>query len=254
VSQPELAASPTLVWTDRRPIALNRAEQSLERMIALAYSVAYDAVVTGFAPFEALVGEVTDVLARAENGRALCVLDVACGTGTVARRLAQAGHTVVGVDPIASLVERAQLRGGTRVGFARADLADGTRFAEGTFDACVSMHTLNWHPRPVALLAECRRLLRPGGHAVILAYSRPAAVSATFRDVYAREGLRPALAALRWLVPTAVFEACRHYTPRYPDAETLHREITAAGFEIRASRPAFLAGVSRLVWARAVSH
>jgi SAM-dependent methyltransferase len=135
------------------------------------------------------------------------------------------------------------------VSFAHADLAAGTGFPDASFDACVSLHTLNWHPRPLPLLAECRRLLRPGGHAIILSYSRRAAVRPTFAALRARDGLGAAVRALRWLVPTAVFEAFRHYSPRYPDAATLHREIERAGFEIRESGDAFLAGISRLVWA-----
>jgi SAM-dependent methyltransferase len=239
-----------LAWGESRRPALGWLERGLERVIALAYGAAYDAIVSGFAPYEALLDDIAGVLARAESGRPLRILDVACGTGTVARRLARAGHTVTGLDQVAHLVARAQRGRSEGVSFAHGDLAAGTGFADGTFDACVSLHTLNWHPRPGAVLAECRRLLRPGGHAIILSYSRPAALRATFAAVRAHEGIGAAAAALRWLLPTAVFEACRHYEPRYPDAETLHREVVAAGFEVRESRPVFLAGVSRLVWAR----
>jgi ubiquinone/menaquinone biosynthesis C-methylase UbiE len=114
----------------------------------------------------------------------------------------------------------------------------------------VSLHTLNWHPHPLALLRECHRVLRPGGHAIILSYTRPTTLRATFQSVRANDGLGAAVAALRWLGPTAVFEACRHYDARYPDPDVLHQELAAAGFDVVESRSAFLAGVSRLVWAR----
>jgi ubiquinone/menaquinone biosynthesis C-methylase UbiE len=225
-------------------------ERGVERAVALTYGATYDAVVRGFAPYQALVDDVADVLGRAEHHRRLRVLDVACGTGTVARRLARDGHSVTGLDPVAPLVDRARRRPAENTSFSHADVGIGTSFPDGSFDACVSLHTLNWHPRPLAVLAECRRLLRPGGHAIVLSYTRPATVAATFAALWSEEGLAAATGALRWLVPTAVFEACRHYTPRYPDPDALHREVIAAGFDVRESRPVFLAGVSRLVWAR----
>jgi SAM-dependent methyltransferase len=241
-------SSTVMTWRESAP--RGRIERGLERAIATAYAATYDAVVRNFAPYQELLDDIVDVLARAEGGRAMRVLDVACGTGTVVRRLAGAGHVVTGLDLVARLVERARRDVTEGADFVHADLAEGTSFRAGSFDACVSLHTLNWHPRPLALLAECRRLLRPGGHAVILCYSRPAAVRPTFAAIRAEQGLNAATAALRWLVPTAVFEACRHYEARYPDTRTLHHDVSAAGFEIVESRPAFLAGVSRLVWAR----
>ena len=238
-----------IAWGETGLPAPSRIERGLERAIALAYGATYDAVVRGFTPYQVLLEDIVELLARTENGRPLRILDVACGTGTVARRLARAGHSVIGLDLVAHLVSRARRQLSDGVTFEHGDLAAGTTFPDGSFDACVSLHTLNWHPRPLALLAECRRLLRPGGHAIILSYSRPAAVRATFAEVRARDGVGPAVAALRWLLPTAVFEAFRHYAPRYPDHATLHCEIECAGFEIRESRDVFLAGVSRLVWA-----
>jgi SAM-dependent methyltransferase len=237
-------------WNERERPAPGRIERVLERAIALAYGATYDAIVNGFAPYEELLDDIVDALDHAGNGRPLRVLDVACGTGTVAEHLARAGHTVIGLDVVPHLVERALRRHGEGLAFGHRDVAAGTGFADGTFDACVSLHTLNWHPRPLALLQECHRVLRPGGHAIILSYTRPTTLGATFRSVRANDGLGAAVASLRWLGPTAVFEACRHYDARYPDADTLHDELAVAGFDIVESRPAFLAGVSRLVWAR----
>ncbi|MBM4441491.1 MAG: methyltransferase domain-containing protein [Candidatus Rokubacteria bacterium] len=225
--------------------------RALERAIARAYGATYDAIVRGFAPYEALLDTLVARLAQAGDGRPLRVLDIACGTGTAARRLARAGHTVVGIDTIAHLIDRARRVPATGLSVTHADIADGTPFAAASFDACVSLHTLNWHPRPAALLAECRRVLRPGGHALFFSYQRAAAVRPTFAAVRGAEGWAAALHALRWLVPTAVFEAFRHYDPWYPDVAALHEALATAGFDVHESRPAFLAGVSRLVWARA---
>jgi SAM-dependent methyltransferase len=250
VTHPSVGGGAVMAWRDGACPEAGRVERAIERAIAIAYGVAYDGVVSGFAPYQALLDDIVDVLARAGHGRRLRILDVACGTGTLARRLARAGHTVTGLDLVAHLVARARRHSDVRVRFAHADVSAGASFPDASFDACVSLHTLNWHPRPLALLRECRRLLRPGGHAVIACYTRPPALRATFGAVRAAHGVGAAIAALRWLAPTAVFEACRHYDARYPDAPALHQELAAAGFDTVESRPVFLAGVSRLVRAR----
>jgi len=80
----------------------------VERLIALGYGLTYDAVVRGFPPYEALLAEVAGLVARAATPgppAATRVLDVSCGTGTLAARLAREGWTVVGVDSVAHLVE-----------------------------------------------------------------------------------------------------------------------------------------------------
>jgi hypothetical protein len=82
-------------------------------------------------------------------------------------------------------------------------------------------------------------------------YTRRARVARTVRDVAAQDGLVAGLAALRWLVPTAAFELLRDFAPRYPDRGALRAMIEAAGFEILDEREAFLAGLCRVVWARA---
>jgi len=68
--------------------------------------------------------------------------------------------------------------------------------------------------------------------------------------VRARQGRLAALRALRWLVPTVVFEAFRDCDHRYYGASEFHAAIEAAGFEVLETRDTFLAGLSRLAWAR----
>src|SRR5262247_1503215 len=70
-----------------------------ERLIAVGYGLTYDAVVSGFPPYERLLEEITTLVARsAPAGGSSSVLDVSCGTGTVASRLAALGYRVTGVD------------------------------------------------------------------------------------------------------------------------------------------------------------
>lgn len=225
----------------------------LDRVAARGYAAAYDAVVDGFAPYECLVDEVAALIARSTGGPAR-VLDISCGTGSLARRLARRGHDVVAVDPVLALVAAARRRGasgpGPRVSYRHLDLARTPLGEDRRFDVVVSMHTLYWHADPVALLAACRRALRPGGHAVVLTYARPTDVGTTFGALRARGGLGDAVRALRWLVPTATFEMLRQCDRRYLGVAELGAIMKEVGFEIRESRHTFLAGVSSLVWAR----
>jgi SAM-dependent methyltransferase len=228
----------------------------VERLLAVSYGLGYDAVVRGFAPWEALLSEVAGYVARARGpGRpasAVRVLDVACGTGTVAARLGAEGYQVVALDSVAHLVAvaRRRHRRMPHVAFHHGDVARDPVPGGGTFDVVVSVHTLYWHPDPPGMLSGCRRALRPGGHALFLTYARPARIGRTFRQVRATQGTRAALRALRWLLPTAAFEAFRHCRPLYLTGAELRAALERAGFEVLEVRPTFLAELSLLAWAR----
>jgi len=248
VLEPEAATAPG-------PRALMRAT---ERLLARSYAFTYDAVVSGFPPYEALLDEVFGYVERSapigRPGPRPTVLDVSCGVGTVAARLSARGYDVTGVDAVGHLVDVARRRHGASAAslrFENVDVGLAPVEGAGTYDVVVSMHTLYWHPRPGAVIAACRRMLKPKGHAVILTYSRPAHVGRTFAEVRAAKGLVQAVRSLRWLLPTAVFETLRHVERRYLTQAAFHADLRAAGFDILDSRRTFLAGISRLAWVRA---
>jgi len=232
--------------------------EALEHMIAVTYGVTYDAVVTRFPPYEAMLEEIVAFVARSGPGasapRATRVLDVACGIGNVSLRLAREGYSVVGIDGVKHLVEIAReknSRRGTNLTFQHLDIARDTVPGAGNFDVLVSMHTLYWHPDPVALLGACRRALKPGGHAIFLTYGRPARIGRTFYEVRAAEGLGAAVRALRWLLPTMAFEFLRESEHRYLGTAEFHGALGRAGFEVLEARRTFLSGLSHLAWCRA---
>jgi SAM-dependent methyltransferase len=235
-------------------------QPAVERLLAVGYGLTYDAIVRGFPPYEALVDEVVALVARgAQAGppAGTRVLDVSCGIGTVAARLARRGWTVVGLDAVSHLVDVARQHhasAGAALSFHHADLARDPLPVAGGFDVLVSMHTLYWHPDPGALLAACRRALKPGGHAVFLTYERPARVLRTFRDVRRRDGWWQAIRALRWLLPTALFDLLRGVDPRYLSREQFDAALRGAGFDVLEGRQTFLAGLSLLTWARATGR
>ncbi|MFE9022516.1 class I SAM-dependent methyltransferase [Streptomyces sp. NPDC007808] len=92
------------------------------------------------------------------------LLDVACGTGIVTRRLAERdGLRVTGVDLATNMARQAAARlPGAVV------LADGRRlpFPDGRFDAVSSvwlLHLAQSDEDARTVVAECARVLRPGG-------------------------------------------------------------------------------------------
>jgi SAM-dependent methyltransferase len=122
--------------------------------------------------------------------------------------------------------------------------------AIGAFDAVVALHTLYWHPDPEGLLRACWTGLRPGGHAIVVAYRRPAAVRRTLAAVRRADGALAAAGALRWLVPTAAFEAVRRTPKRYVDETDVRRLLAGAGFVVREARSTFLGDLSVIAWAQ----
>lgn len=219
---------------------------------AIGYAVAYDTVVEGFSPFEELVGVIARRLAAALPPGAR-VLDVACGTGTFARRLAARGLCVHGVDAVAPLASFAQRRRppatAERLSFGVADIARD-RIPGAPFDALVSLHTLTWHPDRRAFLEGCLTSLRPGAPAVFVAATRPPGIVPTVRRLAARDGAAAAARALRWLVPTALFECVRSADRYYPAEAELVDLLETAGFDVLECVPTFIADLSLRAWAR----
>ncbi|MEI5519203.1 class I SAM-dependent methyltransferase [Streptomyces brasiliscabiei] len=121
----------------------------------------YDALRGGEPRAEAAAHAVLGLLP--EGTRRL--LDIACGTGIVTRRLAAAlpGARVAGADLTHAMASRAAARlPGAVV------IADGRRlpFRDGEFDAVTSvwlLHLLHGPEDVRTVVGECARVLRPGG-------------------------------------------------------------------------------------------
>ena len=114
----------------------------------------------------------TDALARhAKINESTHVLDLCCGLGGPARYLAyHHGCRVTGVDMntdrlagAVRLTERTKLQ--DRVLFHHANALQ-TGLADETFDVIVSQEAFCHIPNKKTLIAECVRLLKPGGHIV----------------------------------------------------------------------------------------
>lgn len=100
------------------------------------------------------------------------VLDVACGTGIVARTAtAHVGPDgrVVGLDMLPDMLEQAQSTPPTeRVVEWQQASADNMPFEDGEFDVVLCQHGLQFFPDKPASLAEMRRVMSPGGRLGIM--------------------------------------------------------------------------------------
>src|SRR5262245_28133739 len=122
---------------------------------------------------EARLAALVDIV-EAVAGPAPTVLDLACGTGSISRRvLARLPHArlvAVDIDPALLAIATASLGADERVRVVRADLSDPTWTAalpvpEGGFDAVVTATALHWLTEADLrrLYADLRGLVRPGG-------------------------------------------------------------------------------------------
>lgn len=97
------------------------------------------------------------------------VLDVGCGTGRLARwiaeRLGPTG-TVVGIDPLEHRISVARSHAGV-VRFEVGHAEDLGAFEESSFDAVCLSSVLHWITDKARALAEIRRVLRPGGRVAV---------------------------------------------------------------------------------------
>ena len=107
----------------------------------------------------------TDFYAGLIGDKPLRVADVGCGTGSFAVRLAQAGHTVTGIDPAEGMLDAARTRDGAElVTWLPGTAAD---LPEGPFDAAVmtghAFQCLLTRADILETLQAVRSRLAPGG-------------------------------------------------------------------------------------------
>jgi demethylmenaquinone methyltransferase/2-methoxy-6-polyprenyl-1,4-benzoquinol methylase len=180
------------------------------------------------------------------------VLDLACGTGDLAFAAAARlpGARVAGVDASPAMIDAAKARRRAQAGGAAGTVAfrvgDMTRL-DGVADASVDLVTAGYGFRNVpdfrAALAECARVLKPGGRLLTLDFYRPE--SAPWRALFLAY-LRVAGDVVGWLWHRE--PVVYGYIARSIDHFVSWREFAAAleqsGFVVERVRRHLLGGIA----------
>ena len=114
------------------------------------------------------------------------ILDLGCGDGQLTQRIAANGATVVGVDTSPEMVAAARALGIV----AMEANAESLPFSDHAFDAAFSNAALHWVLNQDAMLAQVRRVLKPGGRFVaeMGGHGNIAAIRVALAAVLARHG------------------------------------------------------------------
>jgi SAM-dependent methyltransferase len=138
---------------------------------------------------------IAPLLKAAEISPGQHVLDVACGPGHLAAAACARGATAHGLDFSAEMVVIAR-SAHPEVVVTEGD-AENLPYPDSTFHAVVSSFGIHHVPRPELALAECKRVLKPGGRIAFTVWATPEeniAWSLVF-DAIARHGNRSAAGA-----------------------------------------------------------
>ncbi|MCC8247604.1 methyltransferase domain-containing protein [Saccharothrix luteola] len=94
------------------------------------------------------------------------VVDLGCGTGSLAALLAEAGHHVAGLDLSERMLAPARAKA-PGIDFRQGDAAHPP-YPPGSFDVVLARHVLWALPDPAAALDRWRALLKPNGRLILV--------------------------------------------------------------------------------------
>jgi SAM-dependent methyltransferase len=120
------------------------------------------------------------------------VLDAGSGDGAAASSLAPYCRSLTCIDTNPQMIEAARERL-ARHRHVRTQVADlhELPFATSSFDVVLMFHTLTYAERPAKALAECARVLRPGGRLVLLCLDEHRHLEVTARYGERHAGFSP---------------------------------------------------------------
>jgi len=178
------------------------------------------------------------------------VLDVATGTGLVARELLDRGFIVVGLDQSTDMLAVARARFGAQVELVEGS-AEQLPFADASFDHLTFTYLLRYVDDPAATLAELARVVKPGGTAAMLEFGVPRGIWRPLWDLYCAVGLPVAgrVVSPGWHeVGKFLGPSIRGFHSRYPEP-VLIRVWREAGFD-QVSRRRLSLGGGLVLWGR----
>jgi demethylmenaquinone methyltransferase/2-methoxy-6-polyprenyl-1,4-benzoquinol methylase len=191
------------------------------------------------------------LVSRLEVGPRETVLDVATGTGAVARELvAERGCTVVGLDQSPEMLAEARRRVPAGVTLVEGR-AEELPFPDAAFDALTFTYLLRYVDDPGATLQELARVVRPGGTIAGLEFAVPRGVWRPFWELYVRVGLPAAgrLLSPGWAqVGGFLGPSIREFYARYPEERLRELWWDAGVRDVRTRRLSLGGGV--VTWGR----
>ena len=113
------------------------------------------------------------------------VLDVATGSGNAALAAARRGCSVVGLDYVPALLERARMRAaaeGVTADFIEGD-AEALPFDDGSFDVVTSVFGAMFAPDQEQTASELARVCRPGGRIGSVAHTPDGFIGNLFKVI-----------------------------------------------------------------------
>lgn len=142
------------------------------------------------------------------------ILDLGCGDGQLTERIAASGAVVKGVDASPQMIAAARARGID----ADESAAESLPYAGASFDAVFSNAALHWVRGQDAMLAQVRRVLKPGGRFVaeMGGHGNIAAICVGMTAVLERHG----------------FGDLENDVNYYPTPEAYTRRLERAGFTV----------------------
>ena len=136
-------------------------------LVARAFGNA-SATYDGASRLQQLMGDaMLDAWPYPDGQGGLRILDLGCGTGWFTHQLAQRpAADITAVDLSPGMIRATQERVGAGVTCLVAD-AEALPCPDASFDVVFSNLMVQWCEAPDRVLAECRRLLRPGGRLML---------------------------------------------------------------------------------------
>lgn len=210
----------------------------------LAASEPWNLVADGYAETTMLVFEqfAEEAIATANLKPGATVLDVACGPGTLALKLAQHADKVHGIDFSESMlaVFRRKIE---QAGYQHIELHCGDAqtlpYADNTFDAAFSLFGLMFFPDRSRGFAEIHRTLKPGGRIAVTSWAPVDQSPAMLTMFGALRAIKPDLPPPQRSIGTL------------EDPEVFRQELIDAGFrnaDIRRITKAFPVGATAEFW------
>lgn len=176
-----------------------------------------------------------------------CCLDLACGTGDLSRMLANRypHGQILGVDLSQEMLELAAAKGGPlNLSYLLGDM-NALPIAAGSCDLVTGSYALRNAPDLDCALAEISRVLRPGGHAAFLDFSKAVSLRGQHWQYHLLRywcGLWGRLLSGSWEVHGYIAESLL----RFPDGEELVRLMRRHDLE-PFGRKRFLCGMLQLL-------